>query len=122
MDDDRVAEDEDGIPTNQESIPMNEYPDLDYVPKYPWLGEHITLDDDQPLSSKQPTSPDGITQDSQGIASHQGLPSKEPDRPGDGSLNPYSLPSAGDPHDPSLDPDFQLSEEGTAYVSQKFVV
>ena len=119
MDEGRIAEDGFEALSNENPISLNEYPDLDYVPNYPWLGEHIALDDNRPLPYVQPTSTDNAIEDSQDDASRQGSPSKGLTAT-DGSPNAYFLPSDGrDPKNPSLDPDFQLSEEGTVYVPRK---
>ncbi len=114
---DGISEDEHEGLNNEESILANEYPDPDYVPNYPWLGERGSLHDYGPMFYEQSTVHEDIDQDSTNDASRQliafeglGLPS------GDG-LNTCTFFRAGrDPNDPSLDPDFQLSDGGAAYV------
>ena len=124
MDDDAVSGDPNEVWSNEKSNLINEYPDLDYVPKYPWLGEPSPPNDHhRPLSYELATRHNDIIQHSQDNSSRQGLASKGPDHPGNGSLNPFPLPSARrDPNDLSFDPDFQFSEECTAYVSREFMI
>lgn len=113
-----ISEDEDEGLNNEESVTTNEYPDPDFVPSYPWLGERGSLHDNGPMFYEQPTVHKDIDQDYPDDASRQFIAFEGLDLPKEDSLNTYPILHAGrDPHDPSFDPDFQLSDGGAAYVA-----
>lgn len=113
-------EDKHGISDNVDSCPANEYPDLDYVPSYPWLGERSSANDNEPSCDEQQTRRDDTGHDLHDTPQRDTL-SELLDISINSSLNPYALPHARrDPNDPSLDPDFQLSDDGATYVPGKF--
>lgn len=112
-----ISEDEHEGLNNEESIPTNEYPDPDYVPNYPWLGERDSLHDNGPMFYEQPTVHENIDQDYPDDASRQLIAFEGLDLPSEDSFNTYPCLHAGrDPNDSSIDPDFQLSDDGVAYV------
>ncbi len=114
---DGISEDEQEVLNDEESTPTNEYPDPDYVHNYPWLGERNPLHENGPMFCEQPTIHEDIDQGYPDNGSQQRISFEGLDPSGRDSPNPYPLPRAGrDPNDPSLDPDFQLSNDGAAYV------
>ena len=113
-------EDEYEISNNVKSCPANKYPDLDYVPSYPWLGERSSANDDESLCNEQATRHDHTRQDLHD-APQRDASSEVLNTSVNNSPDPYALPhTRQDPSDASLDPDFQLSDDGATYVPGKF--
>ena len=113
---DGISEDEQEF-LNEKLIPTIEYPDLDYVPDYPWLGERDSTHDEGLSFYERPTRYQDTRPDFLDDALQQDVPLEELGSPSNSKFNTYHSPYTGkDPNDLSLDPDFQFSDDGTAYV------
>ena len=114
---DVITEDEFGNLSNEESIQTNEYPDLDYVPEYPWLGQQGSLLDTGPMLLEQPSICDAANQEFLDDASKQNIPLEGLELSKYDSVNQHPLPRAKNyPSDIFVDPDFKLSDEDLTYV------
>lgn len=114
------SEDEHEDWNNEESILANEYPDPDYIPNYPWLGERDSLHHYGPMFYEQSMVHEDIDHNSTNNASRKLTASKGLGLPSEDSPNTCTPFRAGrDPNDPSFDPDFELSDDGAAYVLGK---
>ena len=98
--------------SDEKSQSANEYPELDHVPTYPWLGETYLQRKDNSKSSEPSSIRETLGRELQRDSSAQTTPSKKLASSKQSNLNPFALfRSKNYPNDEFIGPIFQISDE-----------